>query len=70
VDGDVVAFRLLPHALIALVVAFSPRAFSSLLYWLLALAGMVTCNAVNAHKAGRMLLQQPQAPAAGKAHAE
>jgi hypothetical protein len=69
--ATLVAFRLLPHALIALVVAFSPRAFSSLLYWLLALAGMVTCNAVNAHKASRLLVQSPQPPAgSSKAHGE
>jgi hypothetical protein len=66
--GALVAFRLVPHALIGLVVAFSPRAFSSLLYWLLALAAMVVCNVVNLRKGSRMLLQQ--VPPAGKAHAE
>jgi hypothetical protein len=65
-----VALRLLPHLVITLVVAIAPRAFSSVLYYLLALAGMVTCNVVNYHKATRVLLAPPAAPAGAKVHAE
>lgn len=57
------AFRLVPHALLGLLVLFQPSAFATRAYYALAAGGMLYMNFANARRAAALLA----APAA-KAH--
>ncbi|PRW60674.1 cyclopropane-fatty-acyl-phospholipid synthase [Chlorella sorokiniana] len=59
-----VAFRLVPHALLGLLVLFQPGAFASWAYYFLALGGMAYMNVTNVRRAVDLLIPLP----AGKAH--
>ena len=62
--GVPLARRLVPHALLGLLVLAQPGAFASWAYYLLAAGGMAYMNAVNAYRALDLLAPVP----AGKAH--
>lgn len=47
--------RLIPHALLGLLVLFQPGAFATRAYYLLALAGMTYMNFTNAKRAAALL---------------
>ena len=67
--GSLVVCRALPHALVLLLVAAQPRAFSCTAYYCLALAGLCYSNYSNGRKVWRLLsgTASTRKPAAGVA---
>lgn len=58
--------RLVPHALLGLLVLCQPGAFATRTYWLLACGGMTYMNSTNARHGLDLLARRPD----GKAHLE
>lgn len=50
-QASLVACRIVPHAVVTLLVLVNPRAFGGMAYYLMALLGMAYCNFMNWHKA-------------------